>query len=107
MAALSHNHCSLERISQAHFVAILFLPEDNESRTLYEGQFTKLCLPEAFERMTVKVCADDPLCQHFGITEAPALVIAYKGMLLAMIDECEQEACDWLVEFARQQAMKL
>jgi hypothetical protein len=97
---------NLERLSQLDYVAILFVPRDPATARIYSNQFDQLQFPLAYERWVVELDETNPICGHLGIVEAPVLVICYRGMLLAMVEECEQTACDWLVSFSRNQVSR-
>jgi hypothetical protein len=82
---------------------ILFVDSDHESSEAMMTKFTAMSFPRNFPKHIINVNQDCPVCQFFGIKEAPVVAVIRGGSLFAMIEDCDQESCQWLMEFTQKQ----
>ncbi|MCB0341778.1 MAG: hypothetical protein H6626_00965 [Pseudobdellovibrionaceae bacterium] len=82
---------------------LLFVRPNVTSCEVAMQKFAEAPFPAHFKKLVVHLQDHCELCSRFGIQDTPSLAAVNNGTLLALVEDCEPESCEWLLEFSKQQ----
>ncbi len=106
MKEMQPTKISFERLTdkdQHTLQLVLFVDQKAQESKELLNKFSKVRFPESFEKHFIYTDLGCPICNFFGIKETPVLAVIRSGSILALVEDCDEESCSWLVEFTEKQ----